>query len=76
MSELFDQDFHVIFGCFIADMEIFHYCLSKETMDVNNSGQVHNVTVPRRKDDQMIMIHPLHVRSRMMYNMYLPESSC
>ena len=45
-------------------------------MDVNNSGQVHNVTVPRLKDDQMIMIHPLHVRSRMMYSMYLPESSC
>ena len=26
-------------------------------MDVNNSGQVHNVTVPRLRDDEMIMIH-------------------
>lgn len=41
----------------MTDIEIFHYFLSKETMDVNNSGQVHNVTVPRLKDDEMIMIH-------------------
>lgn len=57
MLGLFDQDFHVIFGCFMTDIEIFHFFLSKETMDVNNSGQVHNVTVPRLKDDEMIMIH-------------------
>lgn len=44
MLGLFDQDFHVIFGCFMTDIEIFHFFLSKETMDVNNSGQVHNVT--------------------------------